>query len=126
MQEKNKHLAKQKPASPTFETQDDADMLWPSFDGKEKTWRKIKEYAVLWNIRRCKGIIKIILNDDVDYKIVVGSAPELDAVANIFRQEKVVYYNIVSGSIASAWKSTGRKRANVRPPIDTSEPRLEA
>ena len=75
-----------------------------SYIQDEITWRKIKDYALLWNISKCKGIIKIILEDGVDYKKVVKSASELDAIANILRNEKTVYYNLVTGSIASSWK----------------------
>ncbi len=78
---------------------------WLSFDDDEKTWRKIRDYALLWNARKRRGIIKILLQDDVDYKLVVRSAKEFEAIANILRVEKTVYYNIISGSIASAWQS---------------------
>jgi len=93
----------------TQEQPDESETQWTAFESKERAWKKIRDYAVLWDMRKNKGIIKIILKDDVRYKIVVNSPQELDALANIFRQEKVVFYNIVSGAIATAWKSTGGK-----------------
>lgn len=76
---------------------------WPSFKKGDRKWKKIKEYAVLWNTSKQKGIIKLTLIDNVDYKIVVTSSHELELLANIFRHEKTVYYNLTSGSIASGW-----------------------
>lgn len=86
-------------------TAQDSELNWLSLNLEEETtWKKIIDYAVLWNPKKQKGILKIMLDDQVDYRIVVKSSAELDAIANIFRNEKPVYYNVVSGSIASAWK----------------------
>jgi uncharacterized phage-associated protein len=76
-------------------------------DDTHNKWKRVKEYAVLWNSRRQKGIVKFVLEDDVGYKIVVKSSEELEAIANVFRFEKRVFYNIVSGSIASGWNLMG-------------------
>ena len=67
-------------------------------------WKEIKNYALLWDSKKHKGIIKVLLVDDVYYKIVVKSAKELNAIANILREEKNLSYNIISGSIACGWK----------------------
>ena len=68
-------------------------------------WKEIKKYALLWDGKKRKGIIKVLLVDDVYYTIVVKSAKELHAVGNILREEKNVSYNILSGSIAcNSWK----------------------
>ena len=67
-------------------------------------WKEIKNYALLWESKKRKGIIKVLLVDDVYYKISVKSERELDAIANILRKEKNLSYNIISGSIACGWK----------------------
>ena len=63
-------------------------------------WKEIKDYALLWDSKKRKGIIKVMLVDDVYYKIVVTSAEELNAIGNILREEKNLSYNIISGQIA--------------------------
>jgi uncharacterized phage-associated protein len=82
---------------------------WPSFKKGDRKWKKVKDYAVLWNAGKHKGIIKLTLMDNVDYKIVVTSIHELEFLANIFRHEKTVYYNLTSGSIASGWIPLSRE-----------------
>ena len=68
-------------------------------------WREVKKYAVFWDGKKHKGIIKVLLVDDVYYTIVVKSPKELNAIRNILRKEKNVSYNIRSGSIAcNSWK----------------------
>ena len=77
--------------------------VWPSFGIGDKKWKRVKNYAMLWNPRKQKGIIKLTLADNVEYKIVVTSPVEFNALGDIFRHEKSVYYNLTSGSIASGW-----------------------
>ena len=67
-------------------------------------WETIKAYALLWNAKKHKGIIKVVLDDGSDHKIVVTSASELNALGNILRNEEPVHFNTNSGSIASAWE----------------------
>lgn len=67
-------------------------------------WATIKAYALLWNAKKHRGIVKVVLEDGSDYKIVTKSASELNALGNILRNEKPVHYNKSSGSIASAWE----------------------
>lgn len=81
----------------------DLELQWLAFIEDDKKWKKIDHYALLWNTNKHKGIIKILLEDGVDYKIVVKSAREFEMIANVFRIEKSVYYNLISGSIASSW-----------------------
>ena len=67
-------------------------------------WEIVKAYALLWNSKKHKGIIKVVLEDGSDHKIVVKSASELNTLGNILRNEQPVHYNKQSGSIASAWE----------------------
>ncbi len=67
-------------------------------------WKEIKNYALLWDSKKGKGIVRVLLVDDVYYKIKVTSAEELNAIANILREEKNLSYNIISGQIACGWK----------------------
>jgi len=67
-------------------------------------WKEIKNYALLWDSKKRKGIVRVLLVDDVSYKIVVTSAEELNAIGNILREEKNLSYNIISGQIACGWK----------------------
>ena len=69
-------------------------------------WKDIKNYALLWDSKKRKGIVKVLLEDDVYYKIIVKSASELNAIGSILRKEKHLSYNIVSGSIACSAKSS--------------------
>lgn len=76
---------------------------WTSFKKGDKKWKRVREYAILWSSTKHRGIIKLTLADDVEYKIIVKSFREMDAIANIFRFEKIVYYNITSRALASGW-----------------------
>ena len=67
-------------------------------------WKEIKNYALLWDSKKRKGIVRVLLVDDVYYKMVVTSAEELNAIGNILREEKNLSYNIISGQIACGWK----------------------
>ncbi|MCH8954173.1 hypothetical protein IIA28_02480 [candidate division KSB1 bacterium] len=67
-------------------------------------WEIIKAYALLWDPKKQKGIVKFILEDGSDHKIVVKSASELNALGNILRNEQPVHYNKHRGSIASGWE----------------------
>ena len=73
-------------------------------------WKEIKNYALLWDNKKRKGIVKVLLVDDVYYKIVVTSAVELNAIGNILREEKNLSYNINSGQIACGWKPSGDEK----------------
>lgn len=68
-------------------------------------WKPIKAYALLWNGEKQKGFIKIVISEDTEYKVKVSSVAELDAIANIFRFERSVNYNVETGSFASGWVS---------------------
>ena len=72
-------------------------------DKRQTKWKKVRNYAVLWNPGKRKGIIKITLDDGVDYKVVVKSVDELNCITDMLRFEKNIFYNIVSGSFASGW-----------------------
>jgi len=67
-------------------------------------WKRIEAYAMLWNSRKHRGIIKIVITDGSEYKIKVKSSTEFDALANILRYEKPVNYNTESGAVASGWE----------------------
>lgn len=67
-------------------------------------WKRIEAYALLWNSRKHKGIIKVVLADGTEHKIKVKSSSEFDAMGNILRYEKPVNYNTESGAIASGWE----------------------
>jgi len=73
-------------------------------------WKEIKNYALLWDNKKRKGIVKVLLVDDVYYKIVVTSAVELNAIGNILREEKNLSYNVISGQIACGWKPSGDEK----------------
>ena len=73
-------------------------------------WREVKKYAVFWDGKKHKGIIKVLLVDDVYYKIVVTSAEELNAIGNILREEKNLRYDIISGQIACGWKPSKNEK----------------
>lgn len=89
-------------------TSDDLERYDKSFhrlltNKKQTKWKKVKHYATLWNPGKGRGIIKVILEDEVDYKIVVKSVEEMNCITKVLSDEKNVYYNIASGSIASGW-----------------------
>ncbi|MFQ5676040.1 MAG: hypothetical protein ACE5G1_09105 [bacterium] len=67
-------------------------------------WQTIKGYALLWNAKKHRGIVKVVLEDGSDHKIVTKSASELNALGNLLRNEKPVHFNQGTGSIASAWE----------------------
>lgn len=67
-------------------------------------WETVKAYALLWNSKKHKGIIKLVLEDGSDHKIVVKTASELNTLGSILRNEKPVHFNKNSGSLASAWE----------------------
>ncbi len=71
-------------------------------------WNQINAYALLWNVKKHKGIVKVVLdNKDIfnnKHRLVVKSASELSALGDILRHEKPVYFNIGTSSIASGWE----------------------
>jgi len=67
-------------------------------------WKRIEAYAMLWNSRKHRGIVKVVLEDGSEYKLKVKSSTEFDAMGNVLRHEKPVNYNIESGSIAAGWE----------------------
>ena len=73
-------------------------------------WKEIKNYALLWDSKKRKGIVKVLLEDDVYYNITVKSERELHALANILRKEKNLSYHIVSGSIACGLQPSTDKK----------------
>lgn len=67
-------------------------------------WKKVQAYALLWNTKKHKGIVKIILEDGSEHKIVVKSSSELDSLGNVLRNESPVSYSLNTGSIATGWE----------------------
>lgn len=100
------------PSSEKSENQD-LEQQWLAFIEDDKKWKKIDHYALLWNTNKHKGIIKILLEDGVDYKIIVKSAREFEMIANVFRIEQSVYYNLISGSIASSWTQLSTEETEI-------------
>jgi len=66
-------------------------------------WKEIRNHKFGWAPNRNCGTLHLKLEDEVDYTLDIPTPRELKAVRNIFRFEKKVKFNIISGTIASDW-----------------------
>ncbi|MBK9109695.1 MAG: hypothetical protein IPM92_17270 [Saprospiraceae bacterium] len=78
-------------------------------------WLKVIDYSLYWRIRNNKGEVWLTLENQSSAHEWLDTATEFNAIADLLRNEKPVYYETERGYLGCGWEPTGEGEKNESP-----------